>query len=139
MNETVSADSSALDVLHVLLLLQGSLLLLSGLMMFVFSGLNPLSIPLTLGVPLLLFVLAAGTVRRWRWVRRATLVVQSLTLIAFALSMLLGLLAALDFSLNLLTILTNVALPVGVITIVRHAPATAVTAVAVEEPARAAA
>ncbi|HEY7269367.1 MAG TPA: hypothetical protein VH951_06040 [Dehalococcoidia bacterium] len=139
MDKTASPDSTTIDVLHMLLLLQGAMLLLSGLMMFVFSGASPLALPLTIGVPLLLFVLAAGTVRRWRWVRRVTMVVQTLTLLAFALSFLLGLLAALDFSLNLLTLITNVVLPVSVIALARRMPRAVAAVAAVEEPARAAA
>jgi hypothetical protein len=114
--------------LHALLLLQGAMMLLAGAAMLLFTGGNPAVMPLTLGVPLLLFVLAAGTVRRWRWARRATLVVQWLTLLGFGLSLLLGLLDQVDFTLNLMTLLTNVVLPVSVIRLLRRPKAAAVAA-----------
>ena len=67
MQETTlqnSPDESPLEVLHVLLLLQAAMGLLSGAAMMLFMGGNPLAIPLSLGVPLLLIVVAAGVVRR---------------------------------------------------------------------------
>lgn len=98
--------------------------LLSGAAMLIFMGGNPLALPLALGVPLLLFVSAAGVVRRWRWARTCAVILQWIVLLAFVLSLLLGLLAQLDFSLNLMTLITNVALPVTLIRLLpkpRHA------------------
>ena len=59
-------------------------------------GGNPAALPLTLGTPILLFVLAAGVVRGWRWTRKVTLVLEALMLLGFLAGLLLGLLAALD-------------------------------------------
>jgi hypothetical protein len=113
-------DESRLEVAHVLLLLQGAMGLLSGAAMLIFMGGNPIALPLALGVPLLLFVLAAGVVRGWRWARKTAVILQSLILLAFILSFLLGLLAQLDFSINLMTLITNVALPVALIRLLRR-------------------
>lgn len=119
MTPSVQADESRLDVVHVLLLLQGAMGLLSGTAMLIFMGGNPIAIPLALGVPVLLFVLAAGVVRRWHWARRTAVIVQAIVLLAFAASFMLGLLAQLDFSINLMTLITNVCLPVAVIRLLR--------------------
>lgn len=113
-------DTSSLDMVHVLLLLQGALLLMSGVAMLIFMGGNPLAIPMSLGVPILLFVLAAGVVRRARWARRVTVIVQVMTLLGFVASAMFGLIAALDFSLNLLTLITNIALPIGIISLLQN-------------------
>jgi hypothetical protein len=121
----IQEDESRLEVAHVLLLLQGAMGLLSGTAMLLFMGGNPIALPLALGVPLLLFVLAAGVVRRWRWARKTAVVLQSLILLAFVVSFLLGLLAQLDFSINLMTLITNVALPVALIRLLRRPKAVA--------------
>jgi hypothetical protein len=115
-----TAEASRAEVVHLLLLLQGGMALLSGAVMLLFMGGNPLVMPLTVGVPLLLFVLAAGTVRDWRWARRVTLGVQYLTLLGFVASAVLGMIPALGFSLNLMTLITNVVLPVSVIRLLRR-------------------
>ncbi|HEY7466116.1 MAG TPA: hypothetical protein VIB47_05430 [Dehalococcoidia bacterium] len=122
----VQEDDSRLEVAHVLLLLQGAMGLLSGAAMLLFMGGNPIALPLALGVPLLLFVLAAGVVRRWRWARKTAVILQSIILLAFVVSFLLGLLAQLDFSINLMTLITNVALPVALIRLLRRPKAAAV-------------
>ena len=123
-----SMDDSRLEVVHVLLLLQGAMGLLSGAAMLLFMGGNPIAIPLAIGVPLLLFVLAAGVVRRWRWARKAALAVQTIVLLAFAASFLLGLLAQLDFSINVMTLMTNVALPITVIRLLQTSKMAAASA-----------
>jgi hypothetical protein len=108
-------DESRAEVVHVLLLLQGAMGLLSGAAMLIFMGGNPIALPLALGMPALIFVLAAGVVRDWRWARKTAVILQWLILVAFGLSFLLGLLAALDFSINLMTLITNVVLPIALI------------------------
>ena len=119
--ETVERDdASILEVLHVLLLLQGAIGVLGGLAMLLFMGANPLVMPISLGTPILLFVVAAGMVRRRRWAFKAARVVQILLLVGFALSFLIGLLAAVDFSINLLTIITNVVMPFAMIRLLRR-------------------
>jgi hypothetical protein len=67
-------------------------------------------------------VVAAGVARRRRWAFKAARIVQVLLLLGFALSFLIGLLAVVDFSINLLTIIMNVAMPIGVIRLLRSRP-----------------
>jgi hypothetical protein len=114
-------DTSLLDVIHVLLLLQGAIGVLGGLAMLLFMGGNPLVLPVTLGTPLLLLVVAAGVVRRLRWAFSVATAIQALTLLGFVVSFLFGLLAIVDFSINLLTLVTNVAMPVALIRLLRSA------------------
>ncbi len=128
MQETTlqnSPDESPLEVLHVLLLLQAAMGLLSGAAMMLFMGGNPLAIPLSLGVPLLLIVAAAGVVRRWCWARRVAIVALSLILLAFVISLLLSLLAQLNFSVSLMTLITNIVLPISLIKLLRQSKAKA--------------
>jgi hypothetical protein len=102
-----------------MLLLQGSIGLLAGLAMLLFMAGDPLALPVTLGTPLLLFVVAAGVMRRWRWAFSVATTIQALTLLGFIASFLLGLLEVVDFSVNLLTLITNVAMPVVLIRLLR--------------------
>jgi hypothetical protein len=120
MPPVTATDQSRLDVVHVLLLIQAALGTLSGLAMLLFMGGNALALPLTLGVPLLLFVVAAAVARRRRWALKLAVLCQFIILAGFVFSFLLGLLAQLDFSLNLATLLTNLALPIWLIKLVRQ-------------------
>ncbi len=108
-------DEGHTAVLHVLLLMQGSMGLLSGAAMLLFMGGNPLVLPIALGVPLLLFVLAAGVARRRVWARRGALVVEVLILLGFLFGFLLGFLAAIDYTITVMGLVTNAAVPIGVI------------------------
>jgi hypothetical protein len=118
----MSEDDSRLDVLYVLLLLQAAMGLLSGGAMLLFMGGSPLALPVAVLVPVAIFAAAAGVVRRRRWALRTALVAQYVTLLGLAASFLLGLLAVLDFSINLMTLLTNVALPLTLIRLLRTQP-----------------
>lgn len=106
-------------VLHVVLLMQASMGLLSGAAMLLFMGGNPLAIPIALGVPLLLFVLAAGVARRRRWARRGAYTIEVLILLGFLVGFLLGLLAAIDFTITVMTLVTNLAVPIVAIGLLR--------------------
>jgi hypothetical protein len=120
MEPNDTAAPERLEVLHLLLLLQGAILLLSGGGMLLFSGGNPSLLPLTVGAPLFVFTLAAGTVRGWRWVREGTLAVECLVLLGLVSGLLLSLAPGLSVSLNLLTLITNVGLPLAIISQARH-------------------
>jgi hypothetical protein len=122
-------DEGRAHIVHVLLLLQGAIGLLSGAAMLIFMGGNPIALPVALGVPLLLFAVAGRASKSQGWARRAALFAQWVTLLAFAISFLLGLLAQLDFSINLMTLLTNVAMPVALIKLLRKSRAAAETGV----------
>ncbi len=125
-------DLSHLDVIYILLLLQGAMGLLSGTAMFLFMAGNPSSWPLALGVPLLLFVVAVGVTRGNRWARRAAITAQAIVMLGFGASFLLGLLPQVDMSFNLMTLLTNVVMPVTLIVLLRRPIATAAS---LNEPA----
>ncbi|MGQ0549846.1 MAG: hypothetical protein ACT4PY_09305 [Armatimonadota bacterium] len=125
---TIPAAKAADDrsiVVVVLLLLQGAIGLVAGLGLLIFTGGNPLAIVSGFGRPVLLFVLAAGTVRGTppasgypagrRWTRKVTIVVEALSLVSFVASAVIGLLGEVDFTINLVTLITNVILPAGVI------------------------
>jgi hypothetical protein len=116
-----AADSTVRDVIHVLLLVQGATALLGGLGMLLFMQGNPAVWPVAVGLPALLFVLATKTRRNRRWARRTASVIQWLMLTGFAISALLSLLPALDFSVNLMTLLTNLVLPITLIKLLRRA------------------
>jgi hypothetical protein len=118
--ETEQPDTSSGDVIYVLLLLQGAMALLSGVAMLLFMQGNPFVLPIAVGTPALLFVVAAGVARNRRWARRVAIVVESLILAGFAISLLIGVLPQIDFSINLLTLITNLALPVTVIRLLRR-------------------
>ena len=113
------ADEGQNAVLHVLLLMQGSMGLLSGAAMLLFMGGNPLALPIALGMPLLLFVIAAGVARRRRWARRGAFTIQILILLGFIVGFLLGLLAAIDYTVSVMSLVTNVALPIVAIGLLR--------------------
>jgi hypothetical protein len=135
MRETDAVEAGRREVLHLLLLLQGAMLLLSGGAMLLFSGGNPAALPLAAGGPLFVFTLAAGAVRGWRWVRKATLAVECLVLLGLALSLLLSLAPGLTVSLNLMTLVTDVGLPLAIISLARPQGARAHAVAPVEDAA----
>jgi len=137
MKETDAVEAGRREVLHLLLLLQGAMLLLSGGAMLLFSGGNPAALPLAAGGPLFVFTLAAGTVRGWRWVLKATLAVECLVLLGLALSLLLSLAPGLTVSLNLMTLVTDVGLPLVIISLARPQGARARVVAPVEDAAEA--
>ncbi|HET8678499.1 MAG TPA: hypothetical protein VFM39_00145 [bacterium] len=108
------------DVIFVLLLLQGAIGIVTGLGLLLFTAGNPLAILSGFARPAVLFILAAGVVRSAhrvgrRWTIKATVIVEALSLASFLVSAVIGLLGEVDFTINLVTLITNVALPVAVI------------------------
>lgn len=103
------------DVVYVLLLVQVGAGLLSMLGEVLFMGGNLLYVlaPLTRAIATLVF--AALVVRGRKGALIGVIVLQSLTLIGFTLSALVGLLPMLDFTPTLTGLLTGVALPIAVI------------------------
>jgi hypothetical protein len=63
----------------------------------------------------LLFVLAAKVVSGRRWALITLIVLQVVTLTGFWLQLVAGILPWIDFTVNLVGLITNVALPVGVV------------------------
>ena len=112
-------------VVFVLLLLQGAIGIVAGLGLLIFSGGNPLAILSGFAKPAFLFVLGAGAVRSTRevarrWTRKATMIVEGLSLLSFLANAVIGLLDEVDFTINLVTLITNVALPIAVIVLLSN-------------------
>ncbi len=105
----------AADVVYVLCLMQAAFLLLAGLGEVLLMGGNPLYLGLPIAKMVVLFVFAAKVVSGRRWAMIALLVVQGITIVGFWLQVLAGMLPALDFTLNLVGLITNVGMPFAVI------------------------
>ena len=104
-----------MDVVYVLCLMQVAFLLLGAVGEQLLMGGNPLYLGLPLIKVVLLFVFATKAVKGRRWAMVALLVVQAITVGGFALQYVVGgLLPMLDFTVNLVGLLTNVGLPVAV-------------------------
>jgi hypothetical protein len=109
-------DVSRGDVIYVLSLMQGAFLLLAGLGELLLMGGNPLYLVLPAAKLALMLWLATKVVKGRRWAVITMIVVQTVTLIGFQLQWLGGLLIpALDFTVNLVGLLTNVGMPAAVI------------------------
>jgi hypothetical protein len=104
------------DVVYVLCLMQGAFLLLAGLGEVLLMGGNPLYLILPVGKLVLLCVFASHLAKRWGLV--GILVLQAITLAGYWIQLLVGLLVpALDFTMNLVGLMTNLAMPVAIILI----------------------
>jgi hypothetical protein len=108
-----SADAA--DVVYVLCLMHAAFLLLAGLGEVLLMGGNPLYLGLPIAKMVVLFVFAAKVVSGRRWAMIALIVVQAITIVGFWLQVLAGLLPGLDFTLNLVGLITNVGMPFAVI------------------------
>ncbi len=119
----------AADVVYVLCLMQAAFLLLAGLGEVLLMGGNPLYLGLPIAKMVVLFVFAAKVVSGRRWAMIALIVVQGITIVGFWLQVLAGLLPALDFTLNLVGLITNVGMPFAVVylcaTLISRIPETA--------------
>ena len=109
-------DVSRGDVIYVLSLMQGAFLLLAGLGELLLMGGNPLYLVLPAAKLVLMLWLATKVVKGRRWAVITMIVVQTVTLVGFQLQWLGGLLIpALDFTVNLVGLLTNLGMPAAVI------------------------
>jgi hypothetical protein len=109
-------DESRADVLYVLCLMQGAFLLLAGLGELLLMGGNPAYLLLPVAKLVLLLWLATKVVKGRRWAGITLIVVQVVTLLGYQLQMLGGaLLPIVDFTVNLVGLLTNLALPIAMI------------------------
>lgn len=105
-----------LDIAEVLLMIQGSLLLVTALGTLPFAIVEPgmrVEAPLTLALAILTFVLARGVRRYRRWARRLTIVIEGLVL----LGSLLLLVLPLGSMLGPVPLLTNLLLPASLLAI----------------------
>ena len=101
------------DVISVLCLMQAGFLLLGGLGETLLMGsAGYLAVPVAKTV--LLLVIAAKVVSGRRWALIAMIVVESVTLFGFWLQVAAGALPWIDFTVNLVVLITNVAMPAAV-------------------------
>jgi hypothetical protein len=98
---------------YVLVLLQAGLTTLATLGQLVVMGGNPAYLPVPLVHTVLLLV--AGSMIRRRWAAVTLVALESLSLLGFWLSVLVGLLPWVEYPVNLTGLLTDVALPAVVL------------------------
>jgi len=120
VNQPIAAPAGAqrggsADIIYVLCLMQAAFIVLAGLGEMFLMGVNPAYVVLPVAKMVVLFVLAAKVVSGRRWAMIALIVVQAITLVGFWLQVGLGLLPGLDFTLNLVGLITNVAMPAAVL------------------------
>src|SRR5262245_21761979 len=101
--------------------MQAAFVLLGGVGEMLLMGGNGLYLGLPLVKAVLLGVLGARVAAGRRWALRTVLVLQVITLVGFVVQLVAGLLPQVDFTVNLVGLLTNVALPVGVFWLCRAA------------------
>ena len=116
----VPAPGGAMDVVYVLCLLQAAFLLLGGLGEQLLMGGNPLYLVLPVAKTVLLLILATKAVKGRRWALIWLIVVQAITLGGFAIQLLAGLLPMVDFTVNLVGLLTNLAMPAAALWLCHH-------------------
>jgi len=102
-------------VVYVVCLMQAAFVLLGGLGEMLIMGANPLYLVLPVAKMVLLFVFAAKVVSGRRWAMVALIVLQGMTLVGFWLQLGAGMLPWVDFTVNLVGLLTNLVLPAAVL------------------------
>src|SRR5215467_9229627 len=114
-----AAPGNSLDIVYVLSLLQVAFLLLAAVGEVLLMGGNPayLLFPIVKSVLLVLF--ATMALRQRRWALRGLVVLAWITLVGLVLQFLVGLFPAVDFTINLVGLMTNVAMPAAVIWLCR--------------------
>jgi hypothetical protein len=109
----------ALDVVYVLSLMQVAFLLLAAVGEQLLMGGNPAYLVVPLAKIALMLVFATKALSRRRWALRGLVVLQWITLVGFGLQLIGGLLPWVDYTVNLVGLLTNLVLPVAVIWLCR--------------------
>ena len=126
MEAVTSRDAGGrADVLYVLCLLEAAFVLLGGVGEMLLMGGSPLYLLLPIVKMVLLLVIGAKVVTGRRWAIATLLILQLITLTGWVLQVGAGvLLAFVDFTVNLVGLITNVALPAAVawlcLTLLRH-------------------
>lgn len=105
----------AADVVYVLCLMQAGFLLLAGLGEMLLMGGNALYLILPLAKMVVLLYLAAKVVTGRRWALISLTVVQALTLLGFGTQLVAGALPWVDFTINLVVLITNLAMPIAML------------------------
>jgi hypothetical protein len=111
--------SSGLDVVYVLTLLQVAFLLLAALGEVILMGGSAVYLLPPILKSVLLLVCATRALSRRRWALRALTALAWITLVGFGLQLLIGLFPAVDVTVNLVGLITNVGLPIAVILLCR--------------------
>jgi hypothetical protein len=110
---------SGLDIVYVLTLIEVASVLLAAVGEVLLMGGNPAYLLIPVVKSVLLLVFATGAVRRRRWALRALVVLSWLTLAGFVLPLLVGLVAPVEFTVNIVDLMTTVGIPVAVIWLCR--------------------
>jgi hypothetical protein len=105
----------AAEIVYVLCLMQATFLLLGGLGEVLLMGGNPLYLVMPLAKMVLLFVFAAKVLAGRRWALIAVIVLQGITLSGFWLQVGAGMLPWVDFTINLVGLITNLAMPAAIV------------------------
>jgi hypothetical protein len=100
------------EVLYVLCLMQAGFLLLAGIGETLLMG-NGLYLLVPAAKATALLVLAAKATKGRRWALIGLIVVQGITLLGFWIQVAVGLTPWVDFTVNLAVLITNVAVPAG--------------------------
>lgn len=103
------------EVVLVMCLLQAAFVVLAGLGELLLMHGNPLYLVLPVAKAVLLGVFAGRVVAGRRWAMVALIVVEGITLVGFWLQVLAGLLPFVDFTVNLVGLITGLAMPAAVI------------------------
>jgi hypothetical protein len=103
------------DVVYVLCLLQAGFVMLAGFGELLLMGGNPAYLVMPVAKVTLLILLAAKVVTGRRWAMITLIVLQGVTLIGFWLQVIAGLTPWLDYTVNLVGLITNVAMPLGLV------------------------
>src|SRR5262245_25342488 len=103
------------DVVYVLCLMQAAFVLLAGLGELLLMGGSPAYLVMPVTKAVLLFIIAAKVVSGRRWAMITLIVLQGITAVGFWLQVVAGLLPFVDYTVNLVGLLTNVAMPVALI------------------------
>ncbi len=111
----MATPGGALDVVYVLSLMQVGFLLLAAVGEQLLMGGNPAYLVVPIIKIVLLLVFATKALKRRRWALRGLVILQWITLVGFGLQLVGGLLPMVDFTVNLVVLLTNLMLPVAVI------------------------
>ena len=126
------------EVLYVLCLMQAGFLLLAGFGETLLMG-NGLYLVVPVAKATAVLVLAANATRGRRWALIGLIAVQGITLLGFWIQVVVGLTPWVDFTVNLAVLITNVALPAGLIylsaRLIRHRPRIVAVRVPTNPPA----
>jgi hypothetical protein len=108
-----------LDVVYVVSLMQVAFLMLAAAGEVVLMGGNGIYLLLPVVKSTLLIIFATCALRHRRWALRALVVLAWITLAGVVAQALVGLFPAVDYTLNLVGLMTNVAMPAAVIWLCR--------------------